>query len=398
MSEQIIEIPSEQSPPHNGKKITKIVCSPKLKYVATWSDEDISACIYSIEGQTNSEFKICYPLKEIVKHDLSGEIKNDFLKAEKYELKLSDQKHIALMPYDEGYRHAALFTLERREVKILEPRDNKKKIVESNFIINEGDYYLLVRREKNSNSITGYIFELCGKLKKIFRVSNYNYSKDHIVLHNNGYIFIYKRDTHIIMAWNTVTLEFIAYLTTEWEIDCIRNFVLNKDATLLAIWFNKFIYIYSIKFQLMISFYNVDYNITKCYFLLFEDKECLLVKCDQTHFYLLDPYIFTEKRHKETEEISELEFNQPYIMNYSMVFYIDENKLKAKTFPESWRDKFNNIATNLVANEVFEEIEKEDEYFSLQPGDKWNIEKDKNNQNKTILSYNNIDNVKIEPP
>ncbi|CAG8683184.1 18549_t:CDS:2, partial [Gigaspora margarita] len=301
MSEQIIEIPSEQSPPHNGKKITKIVCSPKLKYVATWSDEDISACIYSIEGQTNLEFKICYPLKELVEHDLSGEIKNDFLKAEKYELKLSDQKHIALMPYDEGYRHAALFTLERHEVKILEPRDNKKEIIESNFIINEGDYYLLVRREKNSNSITGYIFELCGKLKKIFRVSNYNYSKDHIVLHNNGYIFIYKRDTHIIMAWNTVTLEFIAYLTTEWEIDCIH------------------------------------------------------------------PYIFTEKRHKETEEISELEFNQSYIINYSMVFYIDENKLKAKTFPESWRDKFNNMATNLVANEVFEEIEKEDEYISLQP-------------------------------
>ncbi|RIB24415.1 hypothetical protein C2G38_676171 [Gigaspora rosea] len=106
MSEQIIEIPSEQSPPHNGNKITKIVCSPKLKYVATWSDEDISVCIYSIKGQTNLEFEICYPLKELVEHNLSGEIKDDFLKAEKYELKLSDQKHIALMPYDEGYRHA----------------------------------------------------------------------------------------------------------------------------------------------------------------------------------------------------------------------------------------------------------------------------------------------------
>ncbi|CAG8505804.1 8448_t:CDS:2, partial [Dentiscutata erythropus] len=405
MSEQIIEIPSEQSTPHNEKKITKIVCSPKLKYVATWSDEDMSACIYSIEDQMNPEFEKCYSLKEQVEHGLSEEMKNDFLKAKKYELKLSDQKHIVLMPYNKGYRHAALFTLEHTlkhyEVKILEPKDNKKEIIESNFIVNEGDYYLLIRGEKNykkndsTNSITGYIFELCGKLKKMFRISKYNYSKDHIVLHNNGYIFIYKHDTHIIMAWNTITLESIAYLTTEWEINCIRNIVINEEATLLAIWINNFIYIYSIKFQLMISIHNVGYNIIKCHFISFEDREWLLVICKQKHFYLLDPYIFTEKRNKETEEISELELNQLYLIKYSMVFYIDENKLKVQKFPKSWMYKLNNVNSNLVATEVFEEIEKDDESIPYQLDDKWDI---KNHQNKVILSYNNVDSVKTDIP
>ncbi|CAG8585831.1 6739_t:CDS:2 [Racocetra fulgida] len=88
MNEQIIEIPSE-------KKITKIVCSPKLKYIAAWSDEDMSACIFSIEDQMNLKYEGCYSLKEQIKHGLSKEIEYlDFLNAEKYDLKLSDQRHI----------------------------------------------------------------------------------------------------------------------------------------------------------------------------------------------------------------------------------------------------------------------------------------------------------------
>lgn len=229
----------------------------------------------------------------------------------------------------------------------------------------------------DTKNLTGYMFELCGKLKKTFRISNYNF-EDNIVLHNNGTIFIYKRDTHIILAWNVVTLDFITYLPTEWEIDCTRNIIVNKEATLLVIWFNKCIYIYSINLHLMISFYNVGYNITKCYFLLFEGREFLFSTYEQNLFCLLDPYIFngeyneeTEEKseypyifiNKETEKISEhpniftdedteetftLKLDQPCIINYNTIFYIYENELKLRKFPEAWRNKLNKIRSNFV--------------------------------------------------
>ncbi|CAG8569956.1 25934_t:CDS:2, partial [Dentiscutata erythropus] len=294
MSEQIIEIPRENSPPHNGKEITKIVCSPKLKYIATWSDKDMSACIYSIEDQMNLKYEDCYSLKEQIQHGLSKEIEcSDFLNAKKFDLKLSDQKHIALMPYneDEDLRHAALFALERHEMKILKPCDNKKEIIESNFIFNNNcDYYLLVRRETNSknrfisksysnidhelnsrnygdntNSITGYIFELSGKRRESLLVT-------------------YKRNEE-----NNFNL-LDPYIFTESS---------NKET---------------------------------------EDEY---------------PYacIFTEKFHEETEKLPEL--GHPYLINYSMVFCIDknENKLKVQKFSEFLENKLNNMNSNLVAEE-----------------------------------------------
>ncbi|CAG8657489.1 24460_t:CDS:2 [Cetraspora pellucida] len=357
MSEQIIEIPL-----HNGEKITKIVCSPKLKYVATWSDKDMSACIYSIKDQMNLEFEDYYPLKEKVEHGLSEEIKNVFLTAEKYDLKLSDQKHIVLMPYNEGRKYA-----EHRdhEVKILKPCDNKKEIIEGNFIVkenNKDNYFLLVRgkNDDDTKNLTGCVFELCGKRKKIFRISNYN-SKDFIVLHNNGSIFIYKRDTHIIMARNIVTLDFISYLTTEWEIDCTH-------------------------------------------------REFLFAVCEK-NFCLLDPYIFTGEFiseypyifiDKETEEISKhpvfidkKTLHHSYVINSGMIFYY-ENKLKIQDFPKAWRDKLNNMCSNLVAKEVLEEIEKDDESTKDQLYDKWMISKC--DEKNISLSYNNIDKIKIAIP
>lgn len=95
---------SGQNIPHSGEEITKLVYSPKLEYVATWSDKDKSAWIYSIKDQMKLKFEgYYYPLK---KHDLSENIKDEFLEAEIFEIKLSDQKHIVLMPYNEGYRYA----------------------------------------------------------------------------------------------------------------------------------------------------------------------------------------------------------------------------------------------------------------------------------------------------
>ncbi|CAG8614626.1 8709_t:CDS:2, partial [Gigaspora margarita] len=390
MNEQIIEIPR-----HNGKEITKIVYSPKLKYVATWSDEDMSACIYSIKDQMYLKFEDYYPLKEQVEHGLSGNIKKEFLNAKKYEIKLSDQKHIALMPYNEGHRYAG-----NRKLKILKHHDNKKEIIESNFIVkdnkdNEDNYFLLVRGEKNDGDIksvadyliklygekndrdiknlTGYMFESSGKLKKTFRISNYDFD-DNIVLHNNGTIFIYKRDTHIILARNIVTMTFITYLPTEWDIDCTRNIIVNKEATLLQNYFSL----------LDPYIFNGEYNEERSeYPYIFINKEPEKIS---EH-----PSIFKDEG---TEETFNLKLNQPCIINYNMIFYIYENELKLRKFPEAWKNKLNNMRSNFVAEEVLEEIEKNDEStksITHQYYDKWNIRE--NGQNNILLSYNNEINI-----
>ncbi|CAG8698621.1 4945_t:CDS:10 [Dentiscutata erythropus] len=276
---------------HNGKKISKIVYSPQLKHVATWSDDDNSACIYSIEDQMKLEFKETFSLEAQLENDL---------------LFTSNRQN---------------FTLEWTK-KILEPCDSKKDIIESNFIVGKGNNkFVLIRGDKKNydgmNKITGSIYELCGKLNKIvFTISGYNYFKDHIMLNNNGHIFIHKHDTHIIMGWNIINSDSICHLTTEWEIG-----------------------------------YSLDYDINECYFLSFEGKECLLVICEQEqkHFYLLDSYTFTEEWQKVTEvEPPKLELSQPYLINYNcMVFSTDETEKK---------DKLDEINSNMVYKEVIKEV------------------------------------------
>ncbi|CAG8806173.1 33826_t:CDS:2, partial [Racocetra persica] len=78
-----------------------------------------------------------------------------------------------------------------------------------------------------------------------------------------------------------------------------------------------------------------------------------------------------------------------------MAFCIDKNQLKIQNFPESWRDKLNNMNSILVEKEVLEEIKKNDEFTeSIESNyNKWNI---KNNSDKILLSYNSINNVKID--
>ncbi|CAG8680230.1 27239_t:CDS:2, partial [Racocetra persica] len=129
---------------------------------------------------------------------------------------------------------------------------------------------------------------------------------------------------------------------------------------------------------------KVDYDITKCYFLLLDD--CELDDCE----------CFDD----QTEEISGLELKQPYIINYRMAFYINKNQLKIQNFFESWRKKLNNINSILVGKEVLEEIEKNNEFTeSIESNyDKWNINKwnIENNPDKILLSYNSIDNIKID--
>ncbi|CAG8538521.1 42257_t:CDS:2, partial [Gigaspora margarita] len=48
-SEEKIDIVPEQTKPHNGKKITKLMLSPDSKCVATWSRDDRSICVWELD-------------------------------------------------------------------------------------------------------------------------------------------------------------------------------------------------------------------------------------------------------------------------------------------------------------------------------------------------------------
>ncbi|CAG8651708.1 30618_t:CDS:2 [Gigaspora margarita] len=365
MSEQRIDIAQE---------ITNIECSPNLKYVVTWNNNDMSI------------------------HVKDEKIK-DFSKAEKYELKISDQKVIALIPYN-GH-NAALITFPQR-MKILEPYDNRKEIIEYNFIVREDCHYIaLIRGDKNfrgTNNAICYIYDLVDLVnldrkpnKTIIRISEYNYSKDNIVINYNGYIFIFKHDTHIIMVWDILTLEFIVTLPTEWDVCCTGNLVINDERTLLAIWFKESVYIYSVDLQLLLSFNKFGSNIENCHFLLFKEKECLLIICEQKEqIHLLDPY----NKGKGTMET--LKLSQPYIIKHNIVFYIDnDNKLKVRNLFESLKDNLKNMNSKLVAKGVLNEIKEESGSSGLEFNDegelKFNDEEwyiKKIGSNKILLSYN----------
>ncbi|RIB09221.1 hypothetical protein C2G38_288324 [Gigaspora rosea] len=202
------------------------------------------------------------------------------------------------------------------------------------------------------------------------------------------------------MVWDILTLEFIVTLPTEWDVCCTHNLVINDERTLLAIWFKKSVYIYSVDFQLLLSFNRFDYNKEKCHFLLLKDKVCLLIICEQKkQIHLLDPYTFSNdyKKGKETIEtlvksnLEDLKLSQPYIIKHNIIFYINiDNKLYVQNLVESLKDKFNNMNSKLVAEEVLKEIKKESGSIELEFNyEKWNIKKI--GSNKILVSYDTSD-------
>ncbi|KAF0557944.1 transient receptor potential cation channel subfamily a member 1-like [Gigaspora margarita] len=72
-SEQHIQI-TENFIPHNGKPVTKIVSSPNMKYVATWSSEDRSVVGWNIIDNLQELKHECTILHNHVDYDKCPEL------------------------------------------------------------------------------------------------------------------------------------------------------------------------------------------------------------------------------------------------------------------------------------------------------------------------------------
>ncbi|CAG8456495.1 6217_t:CDS:2 [Racocetra fulgida] len=218
----IIEIPNELTTRHN-EKITKIVCSPKLDYVATWSDEDKSACIYSIEDRMNLIFKGYYPLIKQIEHGLSKDgpfrkIRSYFLKVKEYELNLLDSKHIALMPYnpdnpdnsdDRDLRHAA------EEIELKQPYIINYRIV---FCIDENqlkvqNFHESWRVKLNNMNSTLVAEEVLEEIKKEDEFTEYIES----ILHYDDWSIKKEQDKINIYIWTFEEKSKIIRLNYFWK-------------------------------------------------------------------------------------------------------------------------------------------------------------------------------------
>ncbi|CAG8675545.1 9691_t:CDS:2, partial [Scutellospora calospora] len=72
-SERYIQITDTDFTPHNGKPVEMIESSPNMKYIATWSEEDLSVvgwCIDDNEHQLKHEYMISQKDIDIFKHSI----------------------------------------------------------------------------------------------------------------------------------------------------------------------------------------------------------------------------------------------------------------------------------------------------------------------------------------
>ncbi|CAG8504423.1 15520_t:CDS:2 [Acaulospora colombiana] len=313
------EYDADENIPHNRKEITKIVCSPRLNYVATWSDYDRTAYIYHIAERNNhlSHYEDLFDVSVLGEDLLDAELSD-----------LSDSKDIVLRTN----RDAVLVNLTSKRRTILKTSNNKAEIIKSTFLT-DGDYVMI---ETDYSITTGYLFSILdGKLKNEFKVPEQD--ADNIKLDVNGKIFIYNRAVHILMQWDIKTLKLEKQWVLRWNFSPHNlNFVTNESSTLLAIWKYEFIYIYSIETQFIVASGSIDGDIKVCHFLSPGIGERLFViyyKKYRMHFSLLDPYTLvnpTDARkliNLESNNYSSVELAWPYVIKDNRYFYVFEGEL-----------------------------------------------------------------------
>ncbi|RIB30204.1 hypothetical protein C2G38_506372 [Gigaspora rosea] len=116
-AEEIIPIEESIPHPHNGKSVTKIVCSPKMKYIATWSSEDGSIVGWRID---NEQLQPKYMISEDPKKNDSEKIANSSKKvADDY-----DKLHKLYMSNAKDCNYSKLFTVSDNKLVLMRILDS----------------------------------------------------------------------------------------------------------------------------------------------------------------------------------------------------------------------------------------------------------------------------------
>ncbi|CAG8720806.1 8416_t:CDS:2, partial [Acaulospora morrowiae] len=298
---------TDDNEPPEIEKNTKIVCSPNLKYVATWDYFKDIVCVYSIRGQGDPKYRASFTFNILeTLRESNPKLNGYFIDL----LDVSDKSHVIIRASlnDTSGTTDELVLVDAKnpqnlKCNLLKNSGNWGKLIDRSFIVNQNyTEYVIVRR--SGNVATGYLFtELDWKCKNIFRIPDFN-TDDYIKISADGKLFLYRSNIHILMQWDVKSLKFEKEWALEWSFTSPRGFIvgnkiINENIPYLAIWDNKNIYTCSLEEQRIVASYTTEYDIKECYFLSSNVGVYLFVVCSKNSrshsYYLLDPYTLGKK-------------------------------------------------------------------------------------------------------
>ncbi|RIB27388.1 hypothetical protein C2G38_2160702 [Gigaspora rosea] len=213
--------------PHNGKSVTMIVTSPRMKYIATWSEEDKSIVGWKFvdnEQQLKHQYIIS---KNNINYDeklrLNGPRKVIFKAKtpnmdENFTYKyftVSDNKFVTVPIYEEK-KNIGIFDFKTKNQLTLNLPGPEFDVGCLAFI--ESGEFIMFRIDSQINNELEYI--------------------DEIFIIPKGKLFIYNSDIGYVTKWDIGTLKFESYFLFKSYYD-IKDIKLSDDGLLLFVYGTK---------------------------------------------------------------------------------------------------------------------------------------------------------------
>ncbi|CAG8778484.1 28862_t:CDS:2, partial [Racocetra persica] len=188
--------------PHNGKIISKIICSPRMKYVGTWSNDDKSVVLWSIiTGQQHLRYE-----NEISRTSITEPVT---LSA------VSDNMHVVIKT-NSYHLNFEIFDVSTKQKPLLQ-FPNSRNIIDRSEFTRNGDFvvisnfpsyraYIFTPTPPDSNSLVEWILTSMLEL---------NYFSDSFIT-IQGNLILFNNKTFQLTSWIIKTREFQANGPIDW--------------------------------------------------------------------------------------------------------------------------------------------------------------------------------------
>ncbi|CAG8759604.1 3887_t:CDS:2, partial [Dentiscutata erythropus] len=305
--------------PHNGRPISKIICSPGMKYVGTWSNDDKSAVLWSIiTGQQHLKYE-----NEILRTSIT---EPNTLSA------VSDNMHVVIKTNSYHLNFEMFEVMTKQKPPLGFP--NTRNIIDRSEFTIKGDFVVV----SSFPSYRAYVFtptappdsNIEWNLTSMLELSYF--SDSFITIQGN--LILFNDKTFQLTNWFIKTMELKTNCPIDWNYVPVLVEV-TEDEELLGICAKTYteddnpgtsrIYIYSTMNGMNLATYDYDASISidKIYFIAHEIGERLLVISHDTEnnvkMDLFDPY--TLKNPVNAENLFEIGalIQNPYTIKFSQL-------------------------------------------------------------------------------
>ncbi|RIB29536.1 hypothetical protein C2G38_1101001 [Gigaspora rosea] len=308
--------------PHNGKPISKIICSPRMKYAGTWSNDDKSAILWSIiTGQHHLKYE--------------NEISRTSITLPKTLSAVSDNMHIVIKTNSYHLNFEMFEMMNKQKPSLRFP--NSRNVIDRSEFTRNGDFVAV----SSFPSYRAFIFtpttpsdsnsEIEWILTSMLELSYF--SDSFITIYGN--LILFNDKTFQLTNWNIETLKLQTNCPIDWSYvpDLVE---VTEDEELLGICAKNYteedddpgtsrIYIYSTMNGMNLATYDYDSSISidKIYFIAYEIGERLLVISHNTENNikkdLFDPYTLENPVNAENLFENGVTIQNPYIIKFSQI-------------------------------------------------------------------------------